>query len=401
MKFEPITPSDFAAYTATSPYKSFMQTPEIAKYREQNGWTPYYFAVTEDGQIKAATMLVAKPTFLGKSTFIAPGGPLLDLEDAKLVNFFFTHLRRYIKSHNGYTLQISPYYELIARNRNGEPVPGGFNHQKALKNLSNLGFKPLATPDQPKYLFVMDINNRTPDQLFADFKRNTRGHIRKAEKMGVKVRELDREELPILKQITESTSKRRDFTDKPLSYYEQMYDLFHAKGEVKFIVAEAHIEGAADNAVTWTGDAPGGGPPLSVSEVGEEKARQDPSREGIISSSTPLSTSMFILYGDEVVYLFSGSDEKYMKDYNAQYAIQWHMIKYAAKHGFQKYNFYGINGLPDVNSKDYGIYDFKKGFTSATTGHVVELIGTFSLPTNSFFYHLHSSLGKIKKSLKH
>ena len=40
MIFEPITPADFANYAAKSPYKSFMQTPEIAEYRESNGWTP-------------------------------------------------------------------------------------------------------------------------------------------------------------------------------------------------------------------------------------------------------------------------------------------------------------------------------------------------------------------------
>ena len=33
---------------------------------------------------------------------------------------------------------------------------------------------------------------------------------------------------------------------------------------------------------TWTGDGPGGGSPLSVSEVGEEKVRQDPSRKAIL-----------------------------------------------------------------------------------------------------------------------
>ena len=67
-------------------------------------------------------------------------------------------------------------------------------------------------------------------------------------------------------------------------------------------------------------------------------------------------------YGAEVVYLFSGSDEKYMRDYNAQYLIQYEMLKFAARNHFEIYNFYGINGLPDENSKDYGIYEFKKGF---------------------------------------
>ena len=66
-----ITPKEFAEYAKTSPYKSFMQTPEIAEYREKNGWKSYFLALKEDGEIKAATMLVEKKVFLGKSIFIA------------------------------------------------------------------------------------------------------------------------------------------------------------------------------------------------------------------------------------------------------------------------------------------------------------------------------------------
>ena len=355
MRFIALDPETFDKFARKSPYKSFTQTPEIAKFREANGWTAYYFGVEEDGKLQAAAMLVAKPTFLGKSTYYCPGGPLLDYENTALVSFFFKSLKKYAKSHNGYVICIDPYYEFIERTRDGEKKEGGFSHQKALKNLKNIGFKPAAS-SMPKYLFVLDLKNRTPDQLFADMKRNTRNHVRKAEKMGVKIRELKREELGIFKQITESTSNRRHFEDRPLSYYEKMYDLFHSKGEVKFIVAEAEIDG----------------------------------------KMVPLSAAMFMLYGDEVIYLYSGSDEKYMKDYNAQYLIQWHMIKTATEHNFKTYNFYGIQGLPDRNSKDYGIYDFKKGFTSDETGRVVELIGSFELGVNQPFYHLHHLLSTLK-----
>jgi len=109
-----------------------------------------------------------------------------------------------------------------------------------------------------------------------------------------------------------------------------------------------------------------------------------------------MSAAMFILYGSEVIYLFSGSDEKYMKEYNAQYLIQWHMIKYAIEHKFDTYNFYGIQGLPDKTSKDYGIYDFKKGFTSEKTGRVIELIGAHELPINPLFYFIHQFLSKLR-----
>lgn len=364
MQFIELTPTEFRNFAKNHPNKSFYQTPEIANLREQNGWTAYYFGVKNAEKLVAASLVVAKPAFLGKSIFYAPGGPLVDFEDTKILNFFIRHLRHFAKTHNGYVLHIEPYYELIERDRAGEPVKNGFNHQKAVKNLQTLGFRPLKTSDEPKYAFVLELNNRTPDEIFADFKRNTRNHIRKAEKKGVEIRELSRDELSIFKQITASTSARRHFTDKPLKYYEQMYDLFADRGEVKFLVAE--VSGATE-APTAT--------PLK---------------------NTPLSAAMFMLYGDEVIYLFSGSDETYMKEYNAQYLIQWHMIKYAAEHKFKRYNFYGINGLPDPNSKDNGIYDFKKGFTSETTGRVTELLGAYELPVNLPFFHLHALLRHLK-----
>ena len=350
MKFIQLKPEEFAKFATKSPYKSFLQTTEIANLREKNGWTVYYFGVEDDGKLVAATMAVAKPTFLGKSTYYIPGGPLLDYEDTALVDFFFKNLRNYAKSHNGYLLHIEPYYELIERDRDGNIVEGGFNHQKAAKNLRNLGFIS-ATSDNPQYLFVLDLKGRKEDELFASFKQNTRNLINRTDRKGVKVRELGKDELDKFKQITESTSERRHFNDKSLDYYETMYDLFADQDQVKYIVAEV-----------------------------EDK---------------PIAAAMFMTYGDEVVYLFSGSDEKYMKEYNAQYAIQWYMIQYALKNKFKRYNFYGIQGLPDPNKPGYGIYKFKKGFT----GHVVELLGAYELPLNQTFYQLYRVLSKIHRKI--
>lgn len=347
MTFEEITAEEFREFAKTSPYKCFMQTPEIAKYREENGWTAYFLAAKHGGEIKAVSMLVAKPYFLGKSIFIAPGGPLLDLEDQPLTDFFMRSLKRYIKSHNGYVLHVSPYYETVERDRHGDPVENGFNHQDAAKNLRNLGFIELKDASQPKYMYALDLKGKTPEELMKDFKSNTRGHIRKAEKMGVTVRELKKDELKIFKDITESTGERRGFEDKPLKYYEEMYDLFVPRHEALFLVAEA--------------------------------------------DDIPLSAAMFMLYGDEVVYLFSGSDEKYMKDYNAQYELQWYMIKYAAEKKYRRYNFYGIHGLPDDAQKD-GVYEFKKGFG----GQVIEMIGTWELPIDYKFYQAQKFLRKLK-----
>lgn len=380
MNFITLDETTFRKFAEKSPYKSFMQTPELAKYRESNGWIPYYFGVERNSKLVAGAMLVARPTFLGKSTYYAPGGPILDYEDRELLQFFIKHLKSYIKSHNGYVLHIDPYYELIQRNRHGEKVENGFDHTKAKTNLRDLGFLEIKNPGQPKYLFALDLKGRTSEQIFADMKRNTRNHIRKAEKQGVKIRELKREELGIFKEITESTSNRRNFTDRPLSYYEQMYDLFHPRKEAMFLLAEVEIQ-SEEATSQHSADA--------------DNRESRTSRNGT-SGYIPLSSAMFILYGDEVIYLFSGSDEQYMKDYNAQYLIQWHMIKYAIEHKYKTYNFYGIQGLPDKSKKDYGIYDFKKGFTSDQNGRVIELIGSYELPVSHIFYQLHQFLSRLK-----
>ena len=67
----------------------------------------------------------------------------------------------------------------------------------------------------------------------------------------------------------------------------------------------------------------------------------------------------FIQSQDELVYLYSAAYDTFKK-YNAPYAIQWHMLQYALKHGIRKYNFYGLSGDFDKNAQDYGVYEFKK-----------------------------------------
>ena len=461
MEFKEITAEEFRKFAEKSPYFSFMQTPEIAELRKKSGWTPYYLAVvdtstiskkprqksqsaqktaksstsvtsditqdvdtsTKSSKILAASLVLAKPTFLGKRTFYTPGGPLLDLENGELTDFFFTHLAAFAREKGGYVLHIDPYYELIERDRDGKIVPGGFDHEKALQNLKNLGFHPLSDTTMPKYLFALDFatdlqpthenspkaskssksaksqkllksteaqsaTSLTPEAVFSQFKQNTRNLTRRAERQGVTVRELTREELPILKQITASTADRRHFTDQPLSYYQAMYDLFAPRGEIKFLLAEVDATPEPTSDTTPDQTKP------SAKIVDASTKSQQP-QQPTSPTKIPLSVAMFMLVGHEVVYLYSGSDDRYMKKYNAQYLIQWRMIEYALRHGFTRYNFYGIRGLPDPAAKDYGIYRFKKGFG----GHVIELIGSFELPLNRPIYHLHSTLSHLKHLL--
>ena len=98
-----------------------------------------------------------------------------------------------------------------------------------------------------------------------------------------------------------------------------------------------------------------------------------------------------MLIKPEVIYLSSGNYEEYMK-FNSQYLIQWELIKYGIENGYKKHNFYGIPANINEHPKDYGIYEFKKGFN----GYVEELIGEYELPI-SWHYAFFKLIHKIKK----
>lgn len=90
-----------------------------------------------------------------------------------------------------------------------------------------------------------------------------------------------------------------------------------------------------------------------------------------------LSAGVFMLYSDELVYLFGGNKKEYMH-IGASYLMQWTMIQYAYNHSFTKYNFYGITSP----TKEDGVYNFKRGFG----GYVEKLIGDYELPISATYF---------------
>ena len=410
MKFTIISEEEFRVFLNNHPLKTFLQTPEIGKLRESNGWSTEFVGVKEKKKLVAAAMLLSKPQFQGHLEFYSPRGLLLDYHDKKLLTFFTKELKKYIDEHDGYILRIDPYLIKQERDINGDIVENGIDNRNVIDSLEELGYVKAEHDEQVTWAFSLDLENKTEDDILKNMKANVRNIIRKALKNGIQIRELNYEQLDEFKSITESTSERREFVDKPLHYYQDMYKLYHDKDEIKYIIAEINLndykkgleeelqltiskiesidnnrhstEGKLKNAQIRKQD-------LEKQIKDAEQLIQDAGKEII-----PLSAAMFMTYGDEVIYLCSGTDGKYMF-FNAQYLIQWYMIQWGIQHKFKKYNFYGISGNFDKSHPQYGIYKFKKGFN----GYVEEVIGEYDLPINKT-YQKYCKYQKIKSFIK-
>ena len=259
--------------------------------------------------------------------------------------------------------------------------------------------------EQVGWMYVLDIFGKSEDEVLKNMKPNTRNTIRKTLKNGIEIVELTKEELPMFHKIMVETGKRKGFHVRSLKYFEDMYDLFYPRGEIKYLLTKLdlvkHIERLEKDKEKEETEKEALGPAkyndgkrkahdMAIAGI-EKRIKQAEDIRAKDGDVINLSASMFMLTDPEVIYLSSGNYEEYMF-YNSQYLIQWEMIKYGIEHGFKRYNFYGITGNFDKNDKDYGIYEFKTGFN----GYVEELIGEYVYPT-SFVYYLMQLIHKIKK----
>lgn len=408
MKFQEITEKEYREFWENHPLKTFLSAPEISKLREKSNWTTYYVGVKEEKKLIAATMLLSHKRHFGKYEFYSPRGYLLDFKNKELLEFFTNELKKYIKDKKGYVLRIDPYVIYKERDIDGNIVDGGIDNSDVVNNLQNLGFKKVKTEnmEQVGWMFSLNLDGKTEEQILKEMKPNTRNTIRKAEKFGITVNEISYDELDRFQNIMVETGERKGFGVRKLSYFQEMYKLFHDKNEVKYFITEldlnAYIKRLEEekqekeeklNSLSDAKYNDGQKKNLTneIASIDKRIIDSNKIKEESGKDVITLSGSMFMLIKPEVIYLSSGNYEEYMK-FNSQYLIQWELIKYGIENGFKKHNFYGIPANINEHPKDYGIYEFKRGFN----GVVEELIGEFALPI-TWHYNLFELIHKIKK----
>ena len=408
MEFVTITRKEYENFWNKSDQKNFLSSSKIGDLREKSGWDTHYVGVKDNKKLIAVGLLSSLKRHFNKKVFYSPGGPLLDYHNKELVNFFFTNVKKYIKENNGYSYKIDPIVYLKQRDINGDIVENGFDNTDVVNNLEEQGFKkvPLKETEQVTWMFSLPLEGKTEEDIQKEMKPNTRNTIRKAEKLGIEMKELSYDDLDEFMNIMKETGERKGFNARNLTYYQNMYDIFVKDNEAKFFITKLNLKNYINSLKEDIKDketkrdelgpqAYNDGKRKSFNVDIENIQKRIKEAEDIIkekgSDTINLSGSMFMLVQPEVVYLYSGNYEEYMK-YNSQYLIQWELIKYGIKNGYKKHNFYGIPANINEHPENYGIYEFKKGFN----GVVEELVGEYEVPI-TYHYKLIKLIRKIKR----
>ena len=422
MEFKTISENEFEEYSINHPNANFWQSVNMAHLRECNGWQSEYVAVFEEDEILCAAMLSFREVFLGLTYVQALRGFLIDYHNFALLDYFHDQLLVYLKKHRCMYFKMDPYLSRLQRDMNGAVVENGFNNEDIVEHLKQLGYHHSGylrgndNSREPNWMFVLDLKGKDEDTLLKEFDHQTRWSINKTRKMGIKIKEFTKEDLPAFKEIMEHTAARRDFSDHSYHYYEGLFHCFQEEGKMLALHAQLDLD---DYEQILNKDEAQAKAQLQETEeklaeianskkfnkrkkvILEELALIEKKREGAKKlraeegDVVTLATATFILHGKEILYLYSGAYDKHLK-FNAPYAIQWYIIRYALVHGYERYNFYGISGIFEKSAEDYGVYEFKKGFT----GNVVELVGDFYYYVRPLSYHLYTSLQNVWHKVK-
>lgn len=407
MALEILTPESFQTFCEKVQTKSFMQSLEMAELLSRRGCKVTYLGLRHGGNIQVAGVLYSLPMTGGLHMEINSGPASLD---QKYLGQFYQELQNYAKTNGALELIVKPYDTYQTFDSDGQP--SSQEETALISMLTDLGYQydGLQTGypgGEPDWHYVKDLSGLTPDTLHKSFSKKGRPLVKKAKTFGTKLRKLNKDELSIFKEITSSTSDRRDYSDKSLDYYQDFYDSFGNNAE--FMVAILNFQDYLNHLIK---DQNKLGQRIAKLEKDLENNPHSEKKQNQLRELTSqfdtfttrqkeakaliekygqddvvLAGSLFIYTPQEAVYLFSGSYTEFNKFY-APTLLQEHVMLEAIKRGITFYNFLGITGEFDGSD---GVLRFKQNFN----GYIVRKMGTFRYYPSPIKYKFIQGIKKL------
>ncbi len=292
--------------------------------------------------VGGALILIMKMPVVGASMLYCPRGPVCDYRDKEVLKDLLDGALEVAKQYNGYILKWDPCVMADDEETIGILKELGFSFQPGAKHHETI---------QTRHNYLIRLpQTGTEDDLFMTIGRKSRYCVRYALKNGVECRVCDKKTgLDDFYRIYQDTGARDSFSVRPKEYLERFLDAF------------------------------GDDIRLYVTYFQEE----------------PITGAITVQYAGKTCHVYGATSNQH-RELNANYLMQWEMIRWAFQNHCQIYDFQGVTIDPAEDEHLYGVYMFKKSFKN---GELVEYAGEFNYIINPTAYTLVQSAQKAKDTL--
>lgn len=331
-------------------YKAFLESHPRCNFQQSLEWgnvktawiKEVILSEDEKGNIVGSLCVWIRKIPIFGNIMYSSRGPVCDIHDEKVLKDLTEGINALAKKYKSFVYRGEPdilktdneYRHIIQEN--------GYKIKDDSKDFKD--------EIQPRFVFKLDIKDKTEDEIFEAFHQKTRYNIRLAIKKGVEIKEGTYDDLKTFHDIMVETGKRDDFLIRSLEYFQTMYKEMAPK-HMKLLLAYHDGEAIA----------------------------------GIIP----------IMYGNTTWYLYGASSNRH-RNLMPNYLLQWTMIKEAIANKCDIYDFRGVSGVVDENHPQYGLYRFKKGFGAEFT----EFIGEVYIPYKPLTYKMYKFSEKAFRTLR-
>ena len=286
------------AFLETNKKAHFLQSLEWADVK--TNWKHEMIIFEENGKIKGTmSLLLRKIPIFNRYIMYAPRGFVCNEHDKETLEELTKKAKEIAKKYKAFIFRMDPDIPNTDEEFKKIAKELGYKQKKDIESINQV--------IQPKYVFRLNLTNKTEEELLSSFNQKTRYNIRLALRKGVNTRIGTIDDIQIFYDIMKETSSRDSFIIRPIEYYKKIYTSM-GKEHARLIIAEY---------------------------------------EGI-----PIAAVMPIMYGNKVWYLYGGSSNKY-RNLMPNYLLQFEMMKWGLKNKCDIYDFRGVSGFKNENDPQY------------------------------------------------
>lgn len=304
----------YTEFVRRAPFTSITQDPGWGEIK--NNWEPLHVTLEKDGKITAAMSILMIANEDGEKLAYCSKGPVCDPTDVATIDALVAEAEPALRENNVYVLRMDP--EVVYDDALNDTFK---QHGYQVRN-RNVGMHDTI---QPRFNMVMDLKDKSIDDVLMTFRPNTRHDVRHSIKpeltvdSGSSMAEMDR-----FYALYEAMSHRQGITYRPRDYFDRMVTAFEGTDILRIFVAH--------------------------------------------SETQDLAGSLAFKYGDKLWYMYGGSINEEPK-LLAPYRIQWAMINEAVDAHKDRYDLGGVFAL----DKSDGLWLFKHGYVREATEYIGEI----------------------------